>query len=270
MRLQNTYKLRTREDPFHVHKTLGVLSALHFVYRFARWGDVDLGFGPPQDARTLWVIGLHLMLSWSALAFPLPAKRNPKIPAIYPEFRWHSIVFASRSLFGMLLLHVGWSTPCTRAALVLGAMACADLATRRCGQGTTMRDMPKGVASERARGWMDLFYSVSQVLATMVMLRPRRQSHMFMVLFPIQCSAFLKTLVRKSILGTREWHALYTASLASVYAYGTRGWMKGGLAVEPTDWAFWALALAICVLRFRGKVNKYVLWGAAGVVSRFV
>jgi hypothetical protein len=32
--LQNSYKLVTKEDPYHLHKTLGLICLYNFFYRF--------------------------------------------------------------------------------------------------------------------------------------------------------------------------------------------------------------------------------------------
>ena len=74
-------KLITKHDPFHIHKILGVLVLLHYAYRFV----------------------LLFRLSWSSLLLPLPSKRNFSEPMIWPEFRLHSIVFATRHIVTSIL-----------------------------------------------------------------------------------------------------------------------------------------------------------------------
>ena len=62
-------KLATHEDPYHVHKTLGILSLLHFFYRylFVLPTTGNLGFsGTTFDCVA---ITMHLALSSTSLIF---------------------------------------------------------------------------------------------------------------------------------------------------------------------------------------------------------
>ena len=93
-------KLFTSHDRFNVHKVLGVGCLLHFVCRFAFVGERDMLFGP--DKFTTASICWHLCLSCSSLLFRIPQKRvmakGTEGSMIWPEFRFHSIIFACRSL----------------------------------------------------------------------------------------------------------------------------------------------------------------------------
>jgi hypothetical protein len=77
-------QLTTHEDPFHLHKALGVLCLLSFTWRFSQWGSADMEFAT-HPTLTVPTILLHWSLTLSSFAF--------KIPAIL-----HSLVFFSRSL----------------------------------------------------------------------------------------------------------------------------------------------------------------------------
>lgn len=115
--------LCTHHDVWHIHKTLGILCLLHFVYRFAsalpRYGH-DLGFSlmlmpspshhlqprPWTDAAVavLGTVVLHGCLSLSSLAFRIPRRRIASSTRIWPQFRAHSIIFALRSLACLVLV----------------------------------------------------------------------------------------------------------------------------------------------------------------------
>ncbi|KAJ9449369.1 hypothetical protein DIPPA_06800 [Diplonema papillatum] len=91
--------LFTNHDPYHIHKTIGLLCLLHYLYRFLLFFVYGQAFG--RDG--LWVevacVTLHAVLSLSSLLLPLPQGRNHAAPMIWAEFRLHSIVFACRHVF---------------------------------------------------------------------------------------------------------------------------------------------------------------------------
>jgi hypothetical protein len=54
-------KLITKEDPIHVHKTLGILVLLSFIYRLSQYGETDMGFANKPnlaDALDVESVGL--------------------------------------------------------------------------------------------------------------------------------------------------------------------------------------------------------------------
>lgn len=92
-------KLITNHDPYHIHKILGVSVLLHYLYRFALLFRHGTAFPTSEDPQVAAAgVFLHAMLSWSSLLLPLPVKRNFTRPMIWPEFRLHSIAFASRHI----------------------------------------------------------------------------------------------------------------------------------------------------------------------------
>lgn len=83
-------KLVTREDPKHIHKILGFLVLLSFLYRFTQLGQQDLGFVNKPNL-TIPTIMLHLALNLSAFEFTLPKRRITTGYRIWPEYRLHSL-----------------------------------------------------------------------------------------------------------------------------------------------------------------------------------
>ena len=240
----------------HIHKTLGILSLGHFIRRF---GEFAL-YRVMDFNRTAWFfIAIHALLSWSSLIFYLTSFRSASAPMIWPEFRAHSILFASRSLTAMSLTLSGLSTPLTRYANVIGTIVLADLATKHYqATNTTMRDMPfPDWVSQRARDRLNMYYSISQVLATAGLLFSPSMERALFILFPIQIAAFLMTLVRKRMLSPLGWHVLYASALGLNYIHGA-------LAQDSLPLVFYIASLIFCVLRFRFRVNKYLLWGLLG------
>lgn len=241
----------------HVHKVLGLLALLSYINKF------DQFFMHRSFTVDPFVIGLHLLLSWSSLIFYLPPVRSEKAPMIWPEFRAHSILFATRSLVAMSLIISGNSNHCTRFATVMGTIALADLATKQYKiTATTMRDMPfPDWVTQKARTRLNLYYSTSQVFATACLLFSPSVERAYIILFPIQIAAFLMTLVRKGFIGPLSWHVLYSLSLGLNYIHGM--FARDALPVE-----FYICSLLFCVLRFRFRWNKYLLWGVISLITQ--
>jgi len=240
----------------HLHKTLGLACLVHFALQF---GNFFRNGAMYFDSRTWFMVTVHALLSWSSFIFHLPGIRSVQAPMIWPEFRAHSILFATRSLAAMSMTLANVSVPETRFVNVMGTIALADLVTKTYDvRSTTMRDMPfPDWVSERTRDRVNMYYSVSQVLATGILLFSPSMERAFMVLFPIQLAAFLMTLVRKRLISPLSWHVLYAGSLSLNY-------LHGGLALDSMPIAFYVACLLFCVLRFRFRWNKYVLWALIG------
>lgn len=146
---------------------------------------------------------MHFALSISSMIFKIPEQRIRSSPMIYPEFRLHSIVFASRSLLIMTLLFFARKFDIVllhnfRGVVVLLTMVLADIVTNSFkDQGKTMRGMPfPEYVSQPMRNWINTFYSTSQIFATAQMIFCIGLDEAFLVLFPIQIAAFLMTCVR--------------------------------------------------------------------------
>jgi hypothetical protein len=246
----------------HLHKTLGLVSLVHFALQFGNFFNL----GAMQfDNRTWMFLVFHLLLSWSSTIFHLPAIRSVHAPMIWPEFRAHSILFATRSLVAMALTLNQVSSPWTRFANVLTTMALADLATIYYKVTvTTMRDMPfPDWVSQTTRDRVNLYYSVSQVLATGILLFSPSMERAMFILFPIQIAAFLMTLVRKQIISPLSWHVLYAGSLGLNYLHSL-------LALDNLPVGFYLGCLLFCLMRFRYRWNKYFLWTLIGLVQGMV
>lgn len=243
----------------HLHKVFGFVALVHFVHQFKSFFlDGTMKF----DDRTWLFIVFHLLLSWSSFLFHLPPVRSIRAPMIWPEFRAHSILFATRSLVAMTLTLNDMSAVETRFLNVIATIALADIATLYYKvAGTTMRDMPfPDWVAQNTRDRVNVYYSVSQVLATSTLLFSPSMERALCVLFPIQIAAFLMTLVRKGIISPLSWHVLYSASLGLNY-------LHGGLSYDTMPLLFYVSSLVFCVLRFRYRWNKYLLWGLIGSVA---
>ena len=185
-------KLITKEDPFHIHKTLGILCLLSYAWRMPLAGQHDMGFVKyPQF--TVPTLVLHFLLNATSFVFHIPVQRIKSGGyRIWPEYRWHSFIFLCRSLASMTLTwyeqqqqsehHPQQHSYWINFAIVLTSIAAADVASQAQGvhRSPTIRglDIPRGV---------QYFFSVAQVLATTgVLWGMRRYSTQFVFCWIIQ------------------------------------------------------------------------------------
>ena len=102
MNIENIPKLITKEDPYHIHKILGIVSLAHFSYRYYQLWYNSMGFNTNYDAAFLIV---HALLSATSFQFKIPHSRNQASPMIYPEFRFHNLLFSYRSILCTLFFY---------------------------------------------------------------------------------------------------------------------------------------------------------------------
>lgn len=221
--------LVTKEDPLHLHKSLGILCLASFAWRFPYMRDpsADLGFASfPQF--TLVTILLHLFLNLSSFEFHLPERRISSGYRIWPEYRLHSFVFLARSL---LLITIYWYESAfamktnywLNGVVVLGSMAAADLASRTCKhQSSTIRAL-------KAPDIVKYYFSVMQFCATATCLYGlRRFTVQFFFVMIIQCNAFLMTLRRKNLMPHQVGVVLYGIGLVTGLALAIAEYNRAG------------------------------------------
>lgn len=90
-------KLFTKEDFLHIHKLLGVSVLMSFLWRFSLIGSSDMGFATAPQL-TMPTLLLHFALNVSAFHFTIPTRRISEGSRIWPEYRWHALIFTTRSL----------------------------------------------------------------------------------------------------------------------------------------------------------------------------
>lgn len=272
-------KLLSRHDPARLHAACGAAAAVHAAFRAARWLRTGSA-GFDASYATLACLLPHAVLALSSLKFPLPGRRNPAAPMLWPEARAHAVIFSTRSLALMLL---GWAVLRSpqraawllyaRGAVVLATQAAADAASARFAEhravnGSTIRGMPWPPGAPPALVAAGrVFYSVAQLFASCMFVAYRLDTP-FAVLWVLQLAAFGMTLCRKGLLSCAQWHAAYAAALAAVFAMH----VAGARAVHPADEAQQPRArevllvlpamAAVALARLRFRANKYALWGA--------
>lgn len=277
--------LLSHHDPIHIHAILGALALFHFGVRLVSMlipGSSVSTLAPVAAiGRTpawLWVT-LHGLLSWSSLLLPVPAKRRTYSPQIWPEFRLHSILFASRHVVCTLLSFFDlWPKQmilgvCARVGMVCSVNALASLITKRLGSSdsrTTNSMAYPDDTDQLAVASMKRFYASAQLFATLLAVNGQYPLLVFFPLLGIQGAAFLMTLVRKGKIGTRTYHRLYTATLLATLIAGF------SICFHGTDLADWnpasppsparilsgvLLPFQIALwLRLKRGASPYVVW----------
>ena len=156
-------RLFVAEGRLHPHKLLGLYAICHFAYRYHAFfaGDLstDMGFANGRPHRTALLLAPHLALQLSGLRFIIPRRRVTEGSRIWPEYRWHALVFASRSL-ALMASALRYTPPAPEEAaatatllplwvppllVVLLAMAAADAVSRA----HARRGEPSGRAPSR-------------------------------------------------------------------------------------------------------------------------
>lgn len=266
------HRLFTHEDSkyFNLHKIFGTLCLANFVYRTVLFFTYKTTLLDDGSWQSLAWIGVHAALHLSSFEFILNTKRNKTYNVIWPEMRWHSMIFAYRSIAAMVLL---WGARnnliasarivfYARAAIVICTMLAADLVTRIYKQknivdaaDSTMRGNPyPQYVPTMWRKFQNLFYSTSQVFGTIAILCLGFDS-IFVLLVPIQLAPFLMTLEKKGFITQAGWHFWYTLTILVGYAYNIM------MPQDDMHYFKWGAAVFFCTARFALNTNKYILWG---------
>lgn len=255
--------LVTKEDPLHLHKSLGILSLASFLWRFSYMRDpsADLGFASFPHFTFITIL-LHLFLNLSSFEFNLPEKRISSGYRIWPEYRLHSFIFLSRSL---LLITIYWYESMfavepnywLNGLVVLGSMAAADLASETC------KHRSSTIRSLQAPSIVKYYFSVMQFCATATCLYGlRRFTVQFFFVMIIQCNAFLMTLRRKNLLPHQVGVLLYGVALVTGLALAILEYDRAGgldcvrsVTLVACSSAFWRMG------PWEGRYkNKYLIW----------
>lgn len=274
-RPHNAHKLVTKEDPYHIHKTLGTICLANYGYRYyllLKRGDMGL-----DNNVAAALVGIHAALSLSSLIFHIPAVRNKNAPMIYPEYRLHSILFAVRSCACFFLTWHRFSI-LYRFAVCYLTMIGADTVTwiynnpndKNGPKSTTMRNMPfDSRLGEEDQRKITLMQSSQQIGATLYMLGDLETC--FSPMFAIQLAALLMTLVRKSIIDSTAWHIIYNLSLwINAFCFYSKSLSIGYVVFQPAIYYAFYYWRFSCYKNSGSCViigNKYIGW--TGVFAAF-
>ena len=194
----------------------------------------------------------HMGLSLSSFVFKVPLKKFLNRTIIWKELQLHNIIFTSRSIF-IIYHNIYFKTYdinfyLTKLLIVLGHHYLADIVSDKYINDdlTTTRD----IRGEYGNKFVKKFYAVSQIIATTNMLLITNPDSSFMIMFPIQLSAFLMTLVRKGMISNNLWHIFYTSSLIFPFILFNNNILKSTNNIQ-------IYSLLHIFLRLGIKTNKY-------------
>jgi hypothetical protein len=198
---------------------------------------------------------VHLSLSLSSFIFHVPTYRFNSKAIIWKELQLHNIIFTSRS--ACVMFHTLFANQnnlqyyYTRLGIILVHHYLADLITHtyQIEDKTTTRDIPMNTDNYFIYNISKKFYAISQLVATANLLLSRSYENAFMIMFPIQSSAFLMTLVRKDIISNNQWHLFYILSLSIPYMINSK-------SITPKNDQFY-LSIIYVISRLILNVNKY-------------
>lgn len=246
-------KLITHEDPYHLHKTLGIFCILNYGFQYYMYFTRD------TYMLNIYTVLPHILLHYSSFIFKVLHTRPTESRLsmfIWEELRLHSLIFAWRACFIILFTKYG-------QIITLLSMICADLATQLYGTPgvSTVRGQHSKVGK---RNWIKelsgLFFSVSQMGATVITSGIIQESTspilVFSTLPPIQTSAFGMTLIRKHIINHYIWTIAYSIELGFTYFI----WYK-----EEKNMNIIPLSILLYCIR-RAGVSKYTIWCSAFMI----
>lgn len=255
------------------HAVLGMIVVLHILYRYYLFFTVQ----DMQLQSSLMLVFIpHVLLQLSGFGFIIPSKRHADGNRIWPEYRWHGLIFCARSLV-LLVLAVrrrrnrlqdedGSSISSillyTNGIVVLLTMMCADLVTQHYTKLGTSSNTIRGL-STLAPPVVLYLMSAAQFHATVhCLLTTTNPNVQFAALTVVQLSAFGMTLRRKGLLDGASGIVLYGFVLAmGMLVIWQDVVHRRGLYHQVT-----CFGNVAAMLRMDLRLNKYVLWIAAIVL----
>ena len=265
--------LFTDHDKYYIHKSLGVLCLLNFFLRFGCILCYDTAF-PEWDSSliasgfTISSVCLHGLLSCSSLIFTLPQKRNESSPMIWPEFRLHSILFATRHVIGTLLALLElWSSSLIYRVIqkimfiiIVNVLAKCVTYFKGNTEKRTTNAMPyPGSVGEEDKDNIKHQYTCAQFLATLYSVSSD-PTFTFMPLLGIQIAPLLMTLIRKGKIASVTYHRIYALALFLPYCIVMLQLYRNTLNVYQLVWAG-IVSNKICKgLRQEYRVPVEIVW----------
>jgi hypothetical protein len=259
----NFRKLITHDDPYNLHKSLGIFALFSFFYRYGYiyLTTGSLGFADSNKFAWLTML-LHTALAFSSIIFSVPAKRiDAKPMVIYEEYRQHAIVFTSRCFFVFATHTLLPNAPVYVVPLIVMAHHLfADDITRRHGSGSTavraVGQKANAVQTTVFYRHVSKLYSFYQFLAIashIAVTGENLNDMAYNAIIAIQSSAFLMTMYRKRIVRGRTHMIVYSFCLIlSAYHIVRVIGLKMAAGV--------LLTFLVRINLPRAYSNKYVLW----------
>ena len=275
--------LFTNHDKYHIHKLLGFGCLFNYflrIYWLIIYGSMYLS---ADNGITFAIPVAHLTLSLSSFIFQVPKMRFSSKIIIWKELQLHNIIFTMRSamimIYSIICINhdININSPhyylyqIGKFALIIVHHLIADYITAKynVNEKTTTRDINWENIPDKIKIIIKKYYAVCQILAINALILTENDKSgsgaieaAFLVMFPIQLSTFLMTLVRKSIISNISWHIFYALSLLSPFfiiintinSIDANGNHKNELEVGKVY-----LPILYIVFRLQYNMNKYYL-----------
>ena len=276
--------LFTNHDKYHIHKILGFACLFNYllrIYWLILYGSMFIYAG---YRSSIAIPIIHLTLSLSSFIFHVPRVRlNSKI-IIWKELQLHNIVFTSRSCIIMIyslifmkndikpdryyLYHLG------KFVIIIMHHILADYITLKynVNDKTTTRDINWENIPCNIKKIIKRYYAICQILAINALILTDNDNSgsgiiesAFLIMFPIQLSTFLMTLVRKSIISNISWHIFYALSLLSPFLITINANVKNELQVADIF-----LPALYVIFRLQYDMNKYYLMSHIFILKIYI
>lgn len=263
-------RLLTHEDKkfYRIHAILGsycmmnFITQMYFIFTNTDYNILDNKYMP-------YIIIPHFALHISSFEFILSSKRNLHYNIIWPEMRWHSLLFAYRSLLSIVASYIDFYPEVIKIVIVFMTFILADIVTQKLksNESTTMRDnkWPEYIPKQYVY-FHNILYSVSQFAATLVCLYANANM-VFLTLIAIQTAPFGMTLIRKGIIKSLGWHLSYSISLLIPVLYSFKCHLEtivfqnpGFYYLFPSNHVILSRVIAVTLLRIIFRMNKYAIW----------
>jgi hypothetical protein len=235
-------KLVTHEDPYYIHKSIGLICLANYFVQFYMYFAYNVYY------LNIYTISPHIFLHLSSFIFTVLIKRPVESKLnmfIWEELRIHSLLFAWRSCFSILFENYS-------SIICFATLIAADVTTHYHGNKdiSTVRGQHSKVGKRSlVKEITGAFFSISQFGATFICLNSS-PILIFSTLPPIQTSAFGMTLIRKNLINKTIWSLVYSGELLMTYYI----WY-----IEYKNLNIFYIAALLYIMRRIG-FSKYTIW----------
>ena len=279
-------QLFTNHDKYHLHKILGFGCLFNFLLRIYWLIVYDKMFIYADYRSSLLIPVVHLTLSLSSFIFQVPQIRlNSKI-IIWKELQLHNIIFISRSAIIMIYSIICIKNNINKNSeyyylyqigkfiIVVLHHILADYITAKfnSNEKTTTRDINWENIPDNVKIVIKKYYAICQIFAINGLILTDNNmtgygaiETAFIIMFPIQLSTFLMTLVRKSIISNISWHIFYGLSLLSPFFI-----VINTAENNEFDVAKIFLPILYVIFRLQYNMNKYYLMFHVFILNMYI
>lgn len=258
---ENLRKLFTKEDKYNFHKTIGLLSIIHFIVSTIPLSNYNL---LPFSIKCIG-ISIPVILGFSSFKFRIGIERNLTY-TIYRELQLHNIIFTLRHVSSWFLTEFIPNDKLFKFFSCLFFHIIADYITKYyapSSKETLIRryngDNGDNKVFPMHKEIANRFMSISQFLATIVAIFSPYSSDNIASIFGIQIGAFSATLVRKQIVNNKVGAIIYIVSLIIAQI----------VCKNINSHTIILLFIAI-VLRMIMNINKYLMWSIIFMYDHYI